>query len=82
MFCALVESFIFLFALTNVNNEQPLQPLDSFEEPPKPPIELKPLPSHLCYVYLNNDPNTPVIISDKLYQEETSHLIIVLEKHR
>jgi hypothetical protein len=45
-------------------NDQPSQPLDPFEEPPKPPIELKPLPSGLHYVFLN--PNTCVIISDKL----------------
>jgi hypothetical protein len=43
-----------------------LKPLDPFEDIPKPPIELKPLPSGLCYAFLNNDPKTPVIISDKL----------------
>jgi hypothetical protein len=51
-------------------------------EIPKPPIELKPLPSSLHYAFLNNDPETPVIISDKLSQEETFCLITVLEKHR
>jgi hypothetical protein len=63
-------------------DDQPPQPLDPFEEPPKPPIKLKPLPSGLSYVFLNNDPNTPVIISDKLSREEAFHLITVLEKHR
>jgi hypothetical protein len=58
------------------------KPLDPFEKIPKPPIELKPLPSGLCYAFLNNDPKTPVIISDKLSQEETFRLITVLEKHR
>jgi hypothetical protein len=58
------------------------KPLDPFEEIPKPPIELKPLPSGLRYAFLNNDPKTPVIISDKLSQEETFRLITVLEKHR
>jgi hypothetical protein len=43
---------------------------------------LKPLPSGLRYIFLNDDPNTPVIISNKLSQEETSRLITVLEKHR
>jgi hypothetical protein len=62
-------------------DDQPLQPLDPFEEPPKPPIELKPLPSSLHYVFLNDDPNTPVIVSDKLSQEEKFRLITVLEKH-
>jgi hypothetical protein len=42
------------------------KPLDPFEEIPKPPIKLKPLPSGLCYTFLNNDPETHVIISDKL----------------
>jgi hypothetical protein len=51
-------------------------------EIPNPPIELKPLPYSLHYAFLNNDPETPVIISDKLSQEETFHLITVLEKHR
>jgi hypothetical protein len=43
---------------------------------------LKPLPAGLCYAFLNNDKNTPVIISDKLSNEEMSKLIIILEKHR
>jgi hypothetical protein len=58
------------------------KPLDPFEEIPKSPIELKPLSSNLCYAFLNNDLETLVIISDKLSQEETFHLITVLEKHR
>jgi len=63
-------------------DDQPLQPLDPFEEPPKPPIESKPLPSGLRYVFLNDDPNTPVIISDKLSPKEAFRLITILEKHR
>jgi hypothetical protein len=58
------------------------KPLDPFEEIPKPPIELKPLPSGLHYAFLNNYPRTPMIISDRLSQEETFCLITVLEKHR
>jgi hypothetical protein len=50
-------------------------------EPPKPPIELKPLPSDLKYAFLNDDPDSLVIISDKLSQEESLRLITVLEKH-
>ena len=42
------------------------KPLDELTEPPKPPIELKPLPSGLRYAFLNNDQDSPVIISDKL----------------
>jgi hypothetical protein len=42
------------------------EPLDEFAEPPRPPIELKPLPTGLRYAFLNDDPEFPVIISDKL----------------
>src|SRR6185312_8554981 len=51
------------------------------EKPSRPPIELKPLPSGLRYAFLNSDVE-PVIISDKLSNEETNKLIAVLEKHR
>jgi hypothetical protein len=40
------------------------------------------LPSGHKYAFLNNDQNSPVIISDKLSQEESLRLITVLEKHR
>jgi hypothetical protein len=40
--------------------------LDELLEPPKPPIELKYLPAGLRYAFLNNDQESPVIISDKL----------------
>jgi hypothetical protein len=56
--------------------------LPKFKKPTRPPIELKPLPSGLRYAFLNNDVESPVIISDKLSEEETSKLIAVLEKHR
>ena len=63
------------------NPKEP-EPLDKLLEPHKPSIELKPLPSGLRYDFLNNDQDSPVIISDKLSQEETLHLITVLKKHR
>ena len=50
-------------------------------EPPKLSIELKPLPSGLRYIFLNNDQDSPMIISDKLSQEESLRLLTVLEKH-
>ena len=43
--------------------DEPLE-LDEFEPPPKPSIELKPLPPGLKYVFLNGDRDSPVIISD------------------
>ena len=48
----------------------------------QPSIELKPLPSGLKYVFLNNNRETPIIISDKLSQEETHKLVAVLEIHK
>jgi hypothetical protein len=56
--------------------------LPTHEQPPHRPIELKPLPSGLRYAFLNDNTETPVIISDKLSDEETTKLIDVLEKHR
>jgi hypothetical protein len=58
------------------------KPLDELLEPPKPTIKLKPLPSGLRYTFLNNDQNSPVIISDKLSQKESLRLLTILEKHR
>ena len=57
-------------------------PLDETQEPPKPPIVLKPLPSGLKYAFLNNDRELPMIISDKLSKDETLWLLTILEKHR
>ena len=52
------------------------------EAPAWPPIELKHLPAGLCYTFLNGDKQAPIIISNKLTDEETSKLIAILEKHR
>jgi hypothetical protein len=57
-------------------------PLDELLKSPKPSIELKPLSSSLRYAFLNNDQDSPMIISNKLSQEESLCLITVLEKHR
>jgi hypothetical protein len=43
---------------------------------------LKHFPSDLKYAFLNDDPDSPMIISDKFSQEESLRLIIILEKHR
>jgi hypothetical protein len=56
------------------------EPLEELLEPPKPYIELN-LPSGLRYIFLNNDQDSPLIISDKLSQEESIRLLIVLEKY-
>ena len=57
-------------------------PLGELLQPSTPTIELKPQPSGLRYAFLNNGQDSPVIISDKLSQEETLCLLTVLQKHR
>jgi hypothetical protein len=56
--------------------------LDPMEVPSQPSVELKLLPFGLRYVFLNNNRETPVIISDKLSQEETHKLVTVLERYK
>jgi len=56
--------------------------LDESERPPRPLIELKHVPSRLKYAFLDQDPETLVIISDKLSKAKTYRLLTVLEKHR
>jgi hypothetical protein len=53
--------------------------LDVTEQPPPPMVELKPLPPGLKYVFLHGNRQTPVFISDKLTEEETKRLVVVLE---
>ena len=47
-------------------NPMECEPLDELLEPPKPTIELNPLAYGLRYAFLNNDQDSPMIISDKL----------------
>jgi hypothetical protein len=49
------------------------------EAPARPPAELKPLPTGLRYAFLNGDKQAPIIISDKLTDEEMSKLITILK---
>jgi hypothetical protein len=42
---------------------------------------LKPLPSGLKYAFLNNNRESPVIISDKLSKDKTLRLVTILQKH-
>jgi hypothetical protein len=58
------------------------EPLDETEQPSRPPIELKTLPPGLRYAFLHNDYVSPVIINDRLTQEETHRMITILEQHR
>jgi hypothetical protein len=64
--------------------EELAEPIELYlnEQPPPPSIELKHLPPGLRYIFLHNNRNNPVIISDKLSKYETQQLVTVLQKHR
>nr|GFB07468.1 reverse transcriptase domain-containing protein [Tanacetum cinerariifolium] len=50
------------------------------DEPPE--LELKDLPSHLEYAFLEGDNKLPVIIAKNLKDEEKARLIEVLKSHK
>ncbi|XP_076908731.1 uncharacterized protein LOC143565738 [Bidens hawaiensis] len=52
----------------------------SIEAPPS--LELKELPPHLEYAFLDGDANIPVIISSQLMDDEKSRLVDVLKAHK
>nr|GEV37788.1 reverse transcriptase [Tanacetum cinerariifolium] len=52
----------------------------SVDEPPE--VELKDLPPHLEYVFLEDNDKLPVIIAKELGDEEKSALITVLKSHK
>nr|GFD02890.1 reverse transcriptase domain-containing protein [Tanacetum cinerariifolium] len=57
------------------------QTVKSFvDEPPK--VELKDLPHHLEYAFLEGDDKLPVIIAKELRSEEKAALIKVLKSHK
>jgi hypothetical protein len=65
-----------------VEEEVEFQDLEQEVKPETSPIELKQLPLGLQYVFLNGDRETPVIISDKLFNDETWMLVATIEKYR
>jgi hypothetical protein len=62
--------------------EVEFQDLEQEINPETRPVELKQLPPGLQYVFLNGDRETPVIINDKLSQEETQKLFATLEMYQ
>nr|GEX68545.1 reverse transcriptase domain-containing protein [Tanacetum cinerariifolium] len=52
----------------------------SIDEPPK--VELKDLPPHLEYAFLEGDDKLPVVIVKDLSNEEKTALITVLKSHK
>ena len=76
-----LENDVELFTEEEDDKDETIE-LPTHEQPPHQPIELKPLPSGLRYAFLNDNSKTPIIISDKLSDEEIAKLIAILEKHR
>jgi hypothetical protein len=62
--------------------EAEFQDLEQEVKPETSSVELKQLPLGLQYVFLNGDHETPVIISDKLSNDDTERLFSTLEKYR
>ncbi|CAN6718906.1 unnamed protein product [Malus baccata var. baccata] len=83
------EMVVALESLPSHSGKSPLSILDSvlankllpsIVQPPT--LELKPLPSHLKYVFLGEDQTLPVIISSSLTAQEEDKLIRVLKEHK
>ncbi|RDX90948.1 hypothetical protein CR513_27138, partial [Mucuna pruriens] len=64
-----------------VGQSDPTSETDKSPLPP-PPIELKTLPSHLKYAYLDKEQQLPVIIASNLRQEQEDKLLEVLRQHK
>ncbi|KAM1519888.1 hypothetical protein ACFX1Z_022643 [Malus domestica] len=84
-----VDMVAALESLPSQSGKSPLSILDSvlankllpsIVQPPT--LELKPLPSHLKYVFLGEDQTLPVIISSSLTAQEEDKLIRVLKEHK
>ncbi|KAK1439692.1 hypothetical protein QVD17_05512 [Tagetes erecta] len=67
-----------VFEVIDCNAEPKSRP--SVEDPP--PVELKELPSHLEYAFLDGESGLPVIISSDLTSDEKARLLEVLKLHK
>ncbi|RDX65590.1 Retrovirus-related Pol polyprotein, partial [Mucuna pruriens] len=59
-----------------------LKSLTEKSSSPSPPMELKPLPNHLKYAYLDKEQQLPIIIANNLHQEQEDKLLEVLRQHK
>ena len=71
----------------DMKDPPPLEPIESepkmktsIEEPPA--LELKELPSHLEYAFLESGSRLPVIIASELTQDEKEKLLQILKRHK
>lgn len=55
-------------------------PKSSIQEPPT--LELKPLPTHLKYVFLGENETLPVIIASDLTQDQEKSLLVILRENK
>ncbi|RDX96105.1 hypothetical protein CR513_21285, partial [Mucuna pruriens] len=55
---------------------------NDYSPSPPPPRELKPLPNHLKYAYLDPEQQLPVIIANNLRGEQEEKLLNVLRQHK
>ncbi|GKE89172.1 reverse transcriptase domain-containing protein, partial [Tanacetum coccineum] len=68
------------FQLPSMDLKEATKEKSSIEEPPE--LELKDLPSHLEYAYLEGTDNLPVIIAKGLKDDEKEALLKVLKSHK
>ncbi|XP_057251811.1 uncharacterized protein LOC130591881 [Beta vulgaris subsp. vulgaris] len=59
-----------------------METICSISEPQVKKLELKPLPSHLKYAFLDDAEECPVIVSTKLTDSQLSQLLTVLRMHK
>ncbi|GJX94235.1 DNA-directed DNA polymerase [Tanacetum coccineum] len=70
----------FQLPLMDLKQSEVTEAKSSIEEPPK--LELKDLPSHLEYAYLEENDKLPVIIAKGLKDDEKDALLKVLKSHK
>ncbi|RDY11570.1 hypothetical protein CR513_03763, partial [Mucuna pruriens] len=68
--------------LANITGQPDLKASNANSSSPPPPMELKPLPSHLKYAYLDAEQQLPVIIANNLHREQKDKLLQVLREHK
>ncbi|RDX91709.1 hypothetical protein CR513_26264, partial [Mucuna pruriens] len=66
---------------TQTGQSDPKPVHENYSSPP-PPLELKPLPNHLKYAYLDIEQQFPVIIANNLHQEQEDKLLNIIRQHK
>ncbi|RDX69644.1 hypothetical protein CR513_51210, partial [Mucuna pruriens] len=66
---------------TQIGQSDPKLVHENSSSPP-PPLELKPLPNHLKYAYLDTKQQFPIIIANNLHQEQEDKFLNILRQHK